>query len=1415
MAAMLTTALAATMLGPVTTASASAGVPADSSPTNLVVNGSFEDPSSWQTEAIDEYPGGSTGITGWTVGGDSVDVTGSSYWTAQDGEQSVDLSGSAPGSVSQTVATTPGSVYTLTWYMAGNDNCGQPIKTMDVSWDGSQIYAPTFDTDGFDNQDMGWAEEQIEVGATGASSALEFADGTADGSQCGAVLDDVSLTTAELASPVFVRDSPSLQALAGSPYSASFYASGVPSYALIGAPAWLSVTPTGAVVGTPPTGTTSFSYSLSAGNVDGVALAGPYTVAVQAASTATGTVVDGGIAADPVVGTTVQACVSGTEECQQTTTASDGTFSVPVPAGGSVVLSAYPLPGSGDTSTSTDTLTVPAGGLQNETISLDGITPLPGGLQINGTDAPTIYWANPAAVTATGCANGFGTVTAVGLNTATGQYVSDTEPLAETPPGSGNYTGTLPAQEPVHGPIQIKSSISCLPQSPIVPDSGPASGGNTVVLTGSGFTGATGVTFGAVPAQSFTVASDQSIEAVAPPGTGTVSVSVQTGSSSTTVDTYTYTAVRSVVPATGPAAGGTNVVITGTGLSSATAVYFGTTSAPFTQVSDTEIDAVSPAGTGTQDITVDTLGGNSPTGAADRFTYAAGGGSSKSAKSATSAAAGRGSGLAARPSAPTTAVSATELASLTALAKQIMASQATAKAGTIHPADSFFFPSCSSSTHLDVEVSQCLSSFMQSAAPNWIAAVLSAAHDLVHPTCADTSQAVSSALQALLQPLINKIVSAAQEALVPEVLEFFAPLLELGIAGAIALAAIAVAAYLYISYWVQNTIGNAISGFVDALFAGLNCDPSTPGGGAFNPNTLIDPSGTVLDTNGNPIDDATVTILRADTAAGPFAPLSPAEPGIEPAVNPQTTDSDGTFHWDVMSGWYEIQASAPGCTDATDPDQTTSTIGPYPVPPPQVGLIVTMACAGEAPPPTPSVTGLSASSGPPSGGSTVTVTGAGFTPASTVDFGTSAATAVTFLSPQDLTVTAPSGSGSVDVTVRNGSTASATSVADQYFFGSAPTVTGLGTTSGPPSGGTTVTVDGTGFTGASGVSFGGVPAASFTVASGTQIQATTPADSTGTVDVQVTTPAGVSTDSPADQFTYSGTAPAFTADTPPATATVGQPYTYTYTASGSPAPTFSVASGSLPPGVTLNPATGVLSGTPTASGGFTFTVQAGNGTGTPALSPAATITVAAPSGPAIDQQATGTGTTTVTTHLSTTVPGDLIVAFVSGDGPASATQKAKVTGGGLTWTLSQRTDNGYGTAEIWTARAAGTLSNAAITSALTQTGYGEALTVVAFSDAPGTGHTAGAWAAKGAPTGSLTTSTAGSRVFAVGNDWTASAPRTVGANQTLLTQSTDARGDTYWVQYLTAPTPIAGTSVTINDTAPTQDRWNLALVEID
>ncbi len=94
------------------------------------------------------------------------------------------------------------------------------------------------------------------------------------------------------------------------------------------------------------------------------------------------------------------------------------------------------------------------------------------------------------------------------------------------------------------------------------------------------------------------------------------------------------------------------------------------------------------------------------------------------------------------------------------------------------------------------------------------------------------------------------------------------------------------------------------------------------------------------------------------------------------------------------------------------------------------------------------------------------------------------------------------------------------------------------------------------------------------------------------------------------------------------------------------------------------------------------------------------------------------------------------------------------------------------------------------------------------------GATKSASSAKGAPTATLVTTQNNSWVFGVGNDYDNAIARTPGAGQSLVHQLLSATGDTYWMQMQNSPTPLSGTSVTINDTAPAGDRYNLSIVEV-
>jgi hypothetical protein len=145
-----------------------------------------------------------------------------------------------------------------------------------------------------------------------------------------------------------------------------------------------------------------------------------------------------------------------------------------------------------------------------------------------------------------------------------------------------------------------------------------------VTITGTGLLSASSVKFGGTPS-AFTIDSDTQITATAPAGAaGPVDVTVTTlGGTDTASGAYTYVplpTITSVSPNEGPAAGGAEVVITGTGFAFASSVKFGGTLSVFTIDSDTQITATVPAGAaGPADVAVMSPGGTAT--ASGAYTY--------------------------------------------------------------------------------------------------------------------------------------------------------------------------------------------------------------------------------------------------------------------------------------------------------------------------------------------------------------------------------------------------------------------------------------------------------------------------------------------------------------------------------------------------------------------------------------------------------------------------------------------------------------------------------------------------------------------------------------------------------------------------------------------------------------------------
>ncbi len=174
----------------------------------------------------------------------------------------------------------------------------------------------------------------------------------------------------------------------------------------------------------------------------------------------------------------------------------------------------------------------------------------------------------------------------------------------------------------------------------VTPSSGPAAGGIQAVLEGDGFVlGAEHlVTFGGVPATNIVIESETRITCTVPAGSGgPADVRVTRGGCSATLfggfiyESPLVLSIAEVSPASGPLAGGTLIVIRGTGFDpsddSGHAVKFGATPATDVDViSTTEIACVAPAATSAGAVGVSVTNDLGTATRPSGYTYLAGGG---------------------------------------------------------------------------------------------------------------------------------------------------------------------------------------------------------------------------------------------------------------------------------------------------------------------------------------------------------------------------------------------------------------------------------------------------------------------------------------------------------------------------------------------------------------------------------------------------------------------------------------------------------------------------------------------------------------------------------------------------------------------------------------------------------------------
>ena len=150
---------------------------------NLLTNPSFEEP--------DVAPGTAQifagNIAGWTDSSScGIEVQDNCCGSPSDGSQHVELDSDCSSTISQTVSTTPGAKYVLTFDFSPRP--GVVDNRLVVRWNGVQIFdelaagaPPPADTD--------WNAHAIGVTATGTTSTVEFEDGSFSSPGVGTYID--------------------------------------------------------------------------------------------------------------------------------------------------------------------------------------------------------------------------------------------------------------------------------------------------------------------------------------------------------------------------------------------------------------------------------------------------------------------------------------------------------------------------------------------------------------------------------------------------------------------------------------------------------------------------------------------------------------------------------------------------------------------------------------------------------------------------------------------------------------------------------------------------------------------------------------------------------------------------------------------------------------------------------------------------------------------------------------------------------------------------------------------------------------------------------------------------------------------------------------------------------------------------
>jgi hypothetical protein len=720
-------------------------------------------------------------------------------------------------------------------------------------------------------------------------------------------------------------------------------------------------------------------------------------------------------------------------------------------------------------------------------------------------------------------------------NLATNVHVVNSNEITATSPAAlGSPTNNVTVGVGVSG---IFGTSSTTPNGPndftyevdptltsINPNTGPTIGGQTVTLHGSNFGPDSVVIFGsggtAVPATNVVVNSSTTITATTPAhAAGVVDVTVgDAGGISVLQNSYTYIVapidVTGVVPAFGPTAGGTHVVISGQGFSGVvcpSGVTFGGVAASACNVvNDNTIDATSPAhAAGTVDVIVTNPSLNenpasldsSPAVAQDHFTYVG----PPTVPSTTDLKPDFG------PTAggTTVVITGTGLTDTTGVvfgattcSNAGVTGGAAVTAGNITANTSDTTVTVVTPPHAAGAVPLCITSAGGTASTGAVTFTY-----VAPPTISATGLNPTSGPTAGGTPFTITGSNLSDP---------FGP--------------------TTVTFWDNdNPATSAMATNVVVNGAGTSLTGVTP------PGTAGDAAVFVTDDGGS-----SLAPQQFDYIPPPIVGVN----GLNPAFGPVAGGTTVVITGQNLDGVTKVDFGYTTCTatGSTGGSSATITAGTNTATSVTVtspasilggtgagpeGVCVT-AGGGTAPSaepftyeahPTINANGINPTSGPVAGGTTVTITGSGFgpgDPSTTVTFGGVQGSLVDVISTTQITVITPpsqlpgDGAGPVPVVVNDaGGSAQA---AQPFTYVAAPIVLGISPTSGPPQGGETVVIKGEDLCGATAVLFGSANATIISNSTDcTQLNVTEP-PGTGTVPVFVVTPGGTAR-SP-ENFTY-------------------------------------------------------------------------------------------------------------------------------------------------------------------------------------------------------------------------------------------------------------------------------------------------------